>query len=209
MRSGSGQASAGRRPRGEFPAGRRPRGGFAYVLLLVAVALIGLAASASVSLGARLARRDAELQLLAIGQEMQNALRSYAGVAATAAGTTAAAGMPPGARGPRELQDLLKDPRAPGLRRHLRQIYDDPMTGKAEWGVLRDAGGFITGVYSLADGEPIRRTGFEPALAGLEQAPSYREWVFGLPTLPRPAASNAGQAGATALPTTPARQETR
>lgn len=154
--------------------GKHRNGGFAYVLLLVAVALIGLAASGSVSLGAKVARRDAERQLLAIGMEFQEALRSYAGVATSAV-------VPNAARGPRTLEELLKDQRVPGIRRHLRQIYVDPMTGKAQWGLVTDPAGFIIGIHSLADGEPIRREGFEVPLASFENAAGYRQWVFGLP----------------------------
>ena len=49
--------------------GKRAEHGFAYVLLLAAIACIGISASASLSLGSAVARRDAEEQLLAIGVE--------------------------------------------------------------------------------------------------------------------------------------------
>jgi type II secretory pathway pseudopilin PulG len=153
--------------------------GFAYVLLLLVVALIGLVSAATVSLGAAMARRDAEQELLAIGGEFQRALRSYAGMPVNAATASAVIAANPG-RGPKSLEDLLKDPRAPGLRRHLRQVYADPLTGRAEWGLVRDAQGAIVGVYSLADGVPIQQGGFDAQWAGFEEAGSYREWVFGL-----------------------------
>ena len=153
--------------------GRRPASsGFAYVLLLLAIALIGLAASAALSVGATMARRDAEQQLLAIGGEFQQALRSYAGVPVGAM-------APVVGRGPRSLEDLLKDPRVPGVRRHLRQVYADPLTGNNEWGLVVDNQGFITGVHSLAQGMPIRQTGFEAPWAGFEDAHGYGQWVFG------------------------------
>lgn len=154
--------------------GRTVSHGFAYLLLLLAIALIGLTASATISLGATMARRDAERQLLAVGLEFQQALRSYAGVPVIAS-------VPTTAQGPRSLDDLLKDPRVPGLRRHLRQIYADPLTGKEEWGLVKDNQGFIVGVHSLALGQPIQRTGFELPLASFEEAQDYRQWVFGLP----------------------------
>jgi hypothetical protein len=156
---------------GSMPIGKRLEVGFAYVLLLVSVALIGTAFSATIGLGATMARRDAELQLMSIGLEFQQALRSYADAPSGTA-------LPPGMRGPRRLQDLLKDPRVPGVRRHLRQLYADPLTGREEWGVLTDPAGFIVGIYSLAQGRPIRREGFDPALPGFEQAQSYQQWVF-------------------------------
>lgn len=161
----------------DMPIGRRS-GGFAYVALLLAIALIGLAASTSISLGSTMARRDAEQQLLFVGMEFQRALRSYAGVSE---GATAAVSAP--ARGPRTLEELLRDPRAPGVRRHLRQLYADPLSGRNEWGTMRDSQGYITGVYSLAGGQPIQRSGFELPLAHFENAETYRQWVFGLPML--------------------------
>lgn len=162
---------------GERGAG--PQRGYAYLLLLVAVAVIGVAASSAVSLGAALARRDAEQQLLAIGSEFQQALRSYAGIPVNAPPTTALMLAP----APRTLDDLLKDPRSPSIRRHLRQLYFDPLTGKPEWGVVKDARGLIVGVYSLAEGQPIKRTDFDTYLpaAAFENADRYAHWVFGLP----------------------------
>lgn len=155
--------------------GKCREGGFAYVVLLLAIALIGVTASASLSLGAAMARRDAERQLLSIGIEFQQALRSYSGVPLVSPDVA-------GGRGPRTLNELLKDPRVPGIRRHLRQLYADPLTGRQEWGLIRDPQGYILGVYSLAHGQPIRRNGFEPSLASFEEAESYRQWIFGLQT---------------------------
>ena len=154
--------------------GKRAEHGFAYVLLLAAIACIGISASASLSLGSAVARRDAEEQLLAIGVEFQRALHSYA------------AATPAGAPGLRTLNDLLKDPRVPGIKRHLRQIYADPLTGRQQWGEVKDSAGFIVAVHSLAEGKPVRQKGFAPELAGplFESAGSYRSWVFGLPTGP-------------------------
>lgn len=134
--------------------------GYSYLLLLVLIAVLGTASSAAVSLGATLARRDAEQHLLVIGTEFQLALTSHAG-------------------GPRELDDLIRDPRVSGIRRHLRRIPIDPLTGGERWGLVRDAQGGIVGVYSLAHGVPLKRTGFDSRWAAFEEAASYRQWVFG------------------------------
>jgi type II secretory pathway pseudopilin PulG len=112
--------------------------GYAYVLLLAAIAVISVVASASVAPGAAASRRDAERHLLAIGGEFERAFASYR-----------RAGMQPG---PRTMDELLRDPRVPGVRRHLRQLYADPLTGRDDWVVIRDPQGFITGVHSRADG---------------------------------------------------------
>lgn len=151
--------------------------GFAYVFLLMTVALIGLFSAASVSLGSQASRREAERELLAVGAEFEQALKSYARV-------SGGAGFR--GNGPQALKDLLEDPRFPTPKRHLRQIYADPLTGRSEWGLLREPGGTIVAVYSTADGAPIQRSGFEPEKAGFENAESYAVWIFGLPiaTLP-------------------------
>ena len=148
--------------------------GFAYVLLLVAISVIGIVAGATLSLGSQLARRDAEQSLLVIGMEFQQALRSYAAVPVGATGIT-------NARGPRALEELLKDPRIPSTRRHLRQIYADPMTGRDTWGLIRDPSGYILAIYSLSDSKPIKQTGFSPTQASFEEATTYAAWIFGLP----------------------------
>lgn len=146
---------------------RRQSPGFAYVLLLIAIAVLGIASAAAVSLGSQIARRDAETQLLAIGAEFEGALRSYRAMRGNVVSI-----------GPRSLEDLLKDPGRPTLTRHLRQIYADPLTGKPEWGLLRAPDGTISAIYSMAVGEPIKRSGFDEAHAGFTDAHSYADWIF-------------------------------
>ena len=141
--------------------------------------MIGLTSAFSLSAGATIARRDAELTLLSIGSEFEAGLRSYAGVGLLA-------GSVIGARGPRTLSELLRDNRSPQIKRHLRQIYVDPMTGKEGWGLVRDSEGFIIGVYSLSNDMPIQQDGFELRRAHFEGAKTYSAWVFGLqPSLAR------------------------
>ncbi|UXH76056.1 type II secretion system protein [Roseateles amylovorans] len=133
---------------------------------MMALAVVGIAASFAVTLGATAERRDAERHLLFVGGEFERALVAYSASAR---------------RGPRELTELLRDPRFPGVRRHLRQIYADPLTGSTTWGLVRDREGFIIAVYSLARGTPIRRTGFEPGQETFADADDYAGWRFGLP----------------------------
>lgn len=166
---------------------RAHQGGFAYVLLLIAVAVIGIAAAALVSLGARMARRDAEAQLLDIGGEFEQALISYRSVA-----------MGAQEQGPRNLEDLLRDPRRPAATRHLRQIYADPLTGQPQWGLVRAPGGGIVGVFSLAAGVPIRQAGFDAAHSGFADARTYADWVFQAPivsAVPPPLPANGAGGG--------------
>jgi type II secretory pathway pseudopilin PulG len=141
------------------------------VLLLIAVAVIGLLSATAVSIGAAAERRSAEQQLLAIGAEFQAALQSYAGIAPNATTTSA--------QGPRTLEDLVKDPRVPGIRRHLRRIYEDPLTRQANWGTITNARGEIVAIYSRADGRPLKQSNFTPGFERLEDADTYQAWVFG------------------------------
>lgn len=146
--------------------------GLALLLVLLAVAIIGLISASALQAGAQVTRRDAEEELLAIGHTFQQAVLSYVNTTPGQA-----------ALGPRSLDELLRDPRVPGLRRHLRQIPHDPLTGRGDWGLLKTPDGQIIGIFSLAEGQPIKRAGFEPAWARLIDAPNYQSWVFG-PALP-------------------------
>jgi len=47
---------------------------------------------------------------------------------------------------PTSLDELIEDRRAAGTRRHLRELYDDPFTGKPDWDVLRAPDGGIRGM---------------------------------------------------------------
>jgi type II secretory pathway pseudopilin PulG len=99
--------------------------GFTYLSLVILVAIIGLASAATIKLGSVLQRSAAERELLAIGAEYADALESYA--KATPPGQSP---LPP------SFKELLRDSRFPNVRRHLRRVYVDPMTGKAEWGFV-------------------------------------------------------------------------
>lgn len=81
---------------------------------------------------------------------------------------------------PKELIDLTKDPRQAVLRRHLRHVPIDPITGKAEWGVLRTPDGFVAAVHSLSDARPIKVANFEADFAAFEGSEKYSEWKFGV-----------------------------
>lgn len=131
---------------------------------------MGLFAVGSVSLGAAATRRQAELELLSIGEQFEQALAGYRSAVPRA--VSVAGG------GPRELEDLLLDRRAGGVRRHLRKIYADPLTGRAEWGLVKHPDGSIAGVFSLAAGTPIKQGGFDAHRITFESAKRYSDWVF-------------------------------
>lgn len=145
----------------------RSAGGFTYIGVLVLVALVGLVLAAAGQIWHTLQQREKEQELLFIGNEFRVALTRYAQGASGQVG-----------RAPMHLEDLLKDPRAPGIRRYLRKIYPDPMTGSAEWGMISGPNGEIFGVYSLSDAEPIKKSNFGVADRQFEGRTKYSEWVF-------------------------------
>ncbi|MDP9109700.1 MAG: type II secretion system protein [Pseudomonadota bacterium] len=147
---------------------RKYMSGVAYLALLLGLAVIGIVASSTVTLGVLVQRRAAEQALLDIGLEFQHALASY--ISAT----------PPGrAPYPRTIADLLKDPRSTQLRRHLRKLYADPLTGQTDWGLIAapDGQGFV-GVYSRSQAKPIKRANFDSELVGFDNSARYADWHF-------------------------------
>lgn len=148
--------------------GHKNCGGFTYLGLLIFIAILGVASVATLQVGSLIQRRAAEEELLFVGMEFRKALLSFSSVAAGGQ-----------QRLPRSLNELLKDPRYPNVRRHLRKLYHDPITGKAEWGIIWAADGSgIAGVYSLSDATPIKIDNFEQELADFKGKTSYREWRF-------------------------------
>ncbi|KQV78656.1 type II secretion system pseudopilin PulG [Massilia sp. Root351] len=149
------------------PAGRR-RAGFTYISLIILVAIIGLVGATAVKLGAVMQRSAAERELLNIGAQFSDALQSYAKA------------TPPGQpTQPPSLKELLLDPRFPAVRRHLRKIFVDPMTGKAEWGISYAAGTTgVVAVYSLSDAKPVKIGNFPARFQGFEGKQRIADWKF-------------------------------
>ena len=145
-------------------AGTR-QAGYTYLLVLFIVAGLGLLVAQTGLVWQQAAQRDREAELLVIGVEFSRALSSY-----VKAGADHSL--------PESLQQLVEDRRGPVLVRHLRRIYRDPFTGQPVWG-LEKAGGRISGVYSLAQGVPIRQHDLPKELGGMTgEVRSYAEWVF-------------------------------
>lgn len=145
---------------------RRERG-YTYLLVLFLVAGLGLLAAQAGVVWQAAAQREREAELIAIGTEMARALARYRD-------ETPAGAVP----SPTSLDQLLEDRRFPTLKRYLRRIYRDPLTGRAEWGLERQDEA-ILGIYSLSPLVPIRRKELPPELGtGADAAASYRDWVF-------------------------------
>jgi type II secretory pathway pseudopilin PulG len=140
--------------------------GFTYIALLLLVAMMSVSLAVVAQVWHTEQKRAKEEELLYVGNQIRRALALY--------GASAPGG---GERYPRRLEDLTKDPRYPDVRRYLRKVYRDPITGSAEWGLVK-AGDYITGVYSLSEEEPIKKVGFPPVDQGFEEQTKYSAWVF-------------------------------
>jgi len=148
----------------------RREGGFTYLGLIILVMVIGLVGAATLKIDSLLRRARAEQELLEIGAAFGEALRTYA--EATPKGQPA---QPP------SLKELLKDPRFPGVRRHLRKIFVDPLTGKAEWGIVWTNPGDRKGVlavYSLSKAKPLKQAHFDARFSGFENKQHVSDWKF-------------------------------
>lgn len=146
-----------------------------YVALLLAVALIGGLSAVGLKVAQTLQQRSAEAELLAIGLEFRNALQSYAEATPN--------GLP---NTPATLAELLRDPRSPGVKRHLRRLYHDPFTGKAEWGIVRGPDQRIFGIHSLSNTPTFKRDNFPVELAVLSGSLRHADWVFAIAASPEP-----------------------
>ena len=151
--------------------------GYTYLWVLFAVAFLGVGLSSAGVVWHFAQQREKERELLFIGSAFRAAIAQYYD-------------RTPGAvkEYPRELTDLIKDPRYPSTQRYLRKIYRDPMTWKTEWGIVKTPTGEIMGVYSLSTDKPIKVKEFRAADQSFEEKSSYAEWkfVYSTPTLSGP-----------------------
>jgi type II secretory pathway pseudopilin PulG len=131
------------------------------------VVVLGVTLSATGVIWHSAAQRDKERELLFIGEQFRQAIRSYY---LQTAGSVK--------RFPLRLEDLVRDPRVAGMRRHLRQIYVDPMTGTKEWGLVKAPDGGIMGVFSQSEDQPIRVSFEHPLQQAFTDKTKYREWKF-------------------------------
>ena len=145
--------------------------GFTYLGLLFLIALLSLTAAMASVVWSTVQQRADERELVFAGQQFQRAIERYRHRS-----------LGPDNLYPKALEDLLRDARAPQVERHLRRVYVDPMTGKPQWGVIREPKGGIVGVHSLSERKPMQGTTWAAPLGITDGARSYQEWRFVAPS---------------------------
>jgi len=137
--------------------------GFTYIGLMFAIAIIGITLATVGVVWSTQIRRDKEVELLFAGDQIRAAIGRY---------------MASGGQYPLALSDLLEDKRFPQVRRYLRRLYIDPMTGAADWQLIQAPGGGISGVASNSQDKPIKVANFSQADADFAKAECYCAWRF-------------------------------
>lgn len=142
--------------------------GSAYLTMLFAVAFLGVVLAGAGQLWATERERQKEQELLAIGEEFSQAIESYYQSSPGLVKTY-----------PRKLEDLLLDGRFLFVKRHMRQIYVDPMTGAREWRLVMSPAGGIQGVASMSEKAPRKVANFGGRDSQFVGKKRYSDWVFG------------------------------
>ncbi len=138
--------------------------GYTYVAVLAVLVVMALGAQVTMIPTKSALTRNDEAELLFRGQAYVAAIESY---------RNAIEGDP---RLPQRLEDLVDDRRS-GQRRHIRRLYEDPMTD-GDWTVLQHPDGGIIGVASGAPGAPRKKAFFPDGLAQFANAKTYADWRF-------------------------------
>jgi type II secretory pathway pseudopilin PulG len=133
--------------------------GMIYPMLLVSIMVLGIATAGVSQIWSTQVKRDKESELLFRLREYRRAIQQY---------------RTDHNRLPKELSDLLMDRSQLQVRRYLRRLYTDPMTGKPDWQLKQqvDRTGTtsgILGVNSRSTDKPLRQ------IDG-KQADAYRDW---------------------------------
>jgi type II secretory pathway pseudopilin PulG len=108
-------------------------------------------------------KRERERELLFVGAQFRQAIGRYYD------------GSPGVKQYPRKLEDLLEDKRFPVIKRYLRKIYIDPMTGKTNWG--SDPGRPDPRRLQPIQDKPLKIANFRSRRA-FADSNAYSDWRF-------------------------------
>lgn len=140
--------------------------GFTYLFVLMLIALTGLGLAAAGTLWSIESRREREAELLFIGAQYRQAIESYYTL------------DPAQPMLPQSLDDLIEDRRSPQIVRHLRKLWHDPITGEEFSPVLANDRTGIIGVASQSTKSPLKKSGFNQAESAFTHASTYADWLF-------------------------------
>jgi len=144
------------------------RKGFTLIGVLAFIVVTGISLTAASKYWSTVIKREKEEELLFRGDQIKSAITSYYNH--TPKGRTPSY--------PRNLEDLLKDPRFLTVRRHLRKVYKDPATEDGAWGLVRDSKGGVKGVFSKSKLKPIKTGNFSEEYKDFKKAKTYSDWRF-------------------------------
>lgn len=114
---------------------RQRNRGFTYLGVLLAIALLGIGLTAASEVWVASAFREKTVALEWAGAQYVQAIGSYY---ESSPGSAKAF--------PATLEDLLEDRRYLTMRRHLRTLYLNPYTSRADWEPIRGGDGRVRGV---------------------------------------------------------------
>lgn len=169
------------------------RAGFTYMGMLVIIMIIGITSAVVAESWKIAAKREKEKELLWRGHQYRLAINRY--YQARLKGKASAGAQAPVnvSYYPTDVNDLIKDPNAPGTVRYLRKKYTDPMTGE-DWvpvppggstsGGFGVTGGPIAGFRSSSDAEPLKKDNFDledikfKNISSADRKARYSDWLF-------------------------------
>lgn len=139
--------------------------GLTYFWFLLVVFVLALSIGQYLDLQSSLVRRQKEAELVQVGTLYREAIAQYY------------LSSPNGVyHYPERLEDLLRDPRHVVVRRYLRRLYPDPITGEPFVPIASGIGG-IAGVQSRSLTHPIAQP-VPGAVISTKQSAGYSSWQF-------------------------------
>lgn len=140
--------------------------GFAYVWALMLVLIMGIYLAQVGEAWHNRIQRNKEEELLRVGNEIRLAIKQYSEQSSEG-----------GLQYPKNLKDLVQDPRVAFPRRYLRKAYKDPITGD-DWSYIGGPGGGFMGVQSKSALKPLKTDNFATEYTSFKEAKSYQDWRF-------------------------------
>jgi type II secretory pathway pseudopilin PulG len=130
---------------------RTPQRGFTYLILLFAIAILGISLATTGVIWSTESRLSKERELEFIGQAFVQAIESYYN-------------STPGEvkSYPQAPDDLVKDTRFLFTKRHLREIYVNPFTNRPDWRYITSASNGITGIEASLRDNQSKKFVFQP-----------------------------------------------